>query len=519
MQCPQCATENRPQAKFCQKCGAKLQTDTIPLPQPVAQPPVDDAGQPLPEEAAEIPALGEEAEAETAAVTVPPKTIAPQIVEEQLEQDAVSGQALRPRSGQAPAGVEERIQEAVPVTLVPPTLPAVAEREKPDEEPPVQPLDAGTVLKDRYEIAALLSTDEGFHLYKAHDLSRCWQCGAEIPSGERFCLECGAEVERKAICYLREGLKAKDIEKGLAEKPREVFIENDRAYAVMDRLEAEPEEVPSFPHGVRLVVGKRSDPGMVRDLDEDSILTVTLSCVYESRVGPTVSLYAVADGMGGHEGGELASKLALQVLADRILNSILLPELSGDSCLEETIIYHLKEAIQEANKRILTVRKEKGTDMGTTLTMVLVRDTVAYVANVGDSRTYVWGQEGLKQVTTDHSVVASLIATGMAQPEEIYTHPERNVVYRSLGDKPEVQIDTFVCKLAAGDRLILCCDGVWEAIRDEGIEEIMLRESDPQIACDELVRMANLAGGEDNISVIVVKVEAMTEIEKPEHLE
>ncbi|MFB0537009.1 MAG: zinc-ribbon domain-containing protein [Anaerolineae bacterium] len=509
MQCPQCGTENRPQAKFCQKCGANLQTGTIPAPQPVAQPSVDAASQPLPEGAAQIPGPREDAEAEAVAVMAPPEATAPQVVEEQLDQDAISGQA--------PAGVEERIEEAVPAMLVPPTLPVAAESEKPDEEPPVQPLDAGTVLKDHYEITALLSTEEGFNLYEAHDLLRCWQCEAEITPGDRFCPECGAEAEKRATCYLREGPKAKDIEKGLVEKPREVFTENGRAYAVVDRLEAEP-EAPPFPHGVRLVVGKRSDPGMVRDLDEDSILTVDLSCICESRTGPTIGFYAVADGMGGHEGGELASKLALQVLADRILNSILLPELSGDSCLVETIIYHLKEATQEANKRIFTVRREKGTEMGTTLTTALVRDSVAYVANVGDSRTYVWGQEGLKQVTTDHSVVASLIATGMAQPEELYTHPQRNVVYRSLGDKSEVEIDTFVCKLTAGDRLILCCDGLWEAIRDEGIEEIMLRESNPQIACDELVRMANLAGGEDNISVIVVKVEAMTGIEKSEHL-
>jgi protein phosphatase len=111
-------------------------------------------------------------------------------------------------------------------------------------------------------------------------------------------------------------------------------------------------------------------------------------------------------------------------------------------------------------------------------------------------------------LTTDHSVVARMIADGQAEPEEIYTHPHRSVIYRSIGDKPLVDVDTAALPLEPGDRLILCCDGLWEMIYDEGIEDVMMQESDPQLACDQLVKRANLAGGEDNISVIVVQVEA-----------
>jgi serine/threonine protein phosphatase PrpC len=102
--------------------------------------------------------------------------------------------------------------------------------------------------------------------------------------------------------------------------------------------------------------------------------------------------------------------------------------------------------------------------------------------------------------------VASLVTAGVLAPEELFTHPDRSVIYRSIGAKPTVEVDTFEEPLVPGDTLLLCCDGLWEAIRDEGIEEVLLSYPDPQAACDEMIRRANLAGGEDNISVIVVKV-------------
>jgi serine/threonine protein phosphatase PrpC len=126
---------------------------------------------------------------------------------------------------------------------------------------------------------------------------------------------------------------------------------------------------------------------------------------------------------------------------------------------------------------------------------------------VGDSRAYRWNEQGLEQLTTDHSVVASMIANGQAAPEDIYSHPHRSIIYRSIGDKPSVEIETRILPLAAGDRLLVCSDGLWEMVRDEGIADVMLQEADPQAACDLLVKHANLAGGEDNISVIVVAVE------------
>jgi serine/threonine protein phosphatase PrpC len=161
-----------------------------------------------------------------------------------------------------------------------------------------------------------------------------------------------------------------------------------------------------------------------------------------------------------------------------------------------------------ANDAVYLARQKRGSDMGTTVTAALVRDDRLFLAHVGDCRAYRWNASGLQQLTTDHSVVARMIENGQAEPDEIYTHPHRSVVYRSIGDKPLVDVDTSVGSLEPGDRLIVCCDGLWEMIRNEGIEDVMMLEADPQAACDRLVKRANLAGGEDNISVIVVHVDA-----------
>ena len=132
------------------------------------------------------------------------------------------------------------------------------------------------------------------------------------------------------------------------------------------------------------------------------------------------------------------------------------------------------------------------------------------VANVGDSRTYRLHASQLTQITRDHSVVANMVASGEITAEQALVHDRKGVIYRCLGDLPELAIDTFLVELEIGDRLMLCCDGLWEMVPDGLIEDILLQYTDPQAACQRLVALANEAGGDDNISVIVVNIQSVT---------
>jgi len=265
--------------------------------------------------------------------------------------------------------------------------------------------------------------------------------------------------------------------------------------------------------GLRQATGYRSSTGRVRTHNEDFIGKYSLGLQQTTDI-PEVGLYVVADGMGGHQAGEQASSQAVRQVLEQVqvkiqeLQSV--PRLQRQTIkLDETITPGevLAGAIQQANEVLYKARQQIGSDRGTTITAALVIGDLSAIANVGDSRTYLYHNGKLEQVTHDHSLVASLVAAKLIRPEEVRSHPQRNSILRSMGAQPTVEVDLFQRQLVAGDRLLLCSDGLWEMVLDSDIEQILRQAASPQAACDRLIDAANLAGGEDNVSAIVVWIE------------
>ncbi len=253
-------------------------------------------------------------------------------------------------------------------------------------------------------------------------------------------------------------------------------------------------------------VGIGWDAGIARRFkpNEDNLVALHSTCTHNGRLLP-LDLYVVADGMGGHSQGQEASLLAIQGMVQAVVPDIVGNDHLDDDFLVETLV----EGVQWANQAVHESSQKNGVEMGTTITAALVFDGTAYIVNVGDSRTYVYRErEGqLLQVTRDHSLVARLVEAGAISRDEIYTHPDRNKVYRGLGDKDTVKVDWFSLPVHAGDSLMLCSDGLWEMVRDKEIERIMKKcAGDPPQASATLVKAALDGGGADNVSVIVARI-------------
>jgi serine/threonine protein phosphatase PrpC len=269
-------------------------------------------------------------------------------------------------------------------------------------------------------------------------------------------------------------------------------------------------DVPTTKRSLRQIAGYRTESGKRRTRNEDFIGKYNLG-MQQSPESPEIGLYLVADGMGGHQSGDLASREVVQVIVDEIQSQSLKmqlapkqPEVTAQIENATTPGEVLKKAIERANEVLYNARQQRGSDRGTTLTAALIVGEACAIANVGDSRTYFSRGGSFDQITKDHSLVASLVDAQMIAPDEVRAHPQRSHIYRNLGDRFSVQIDVYELDLKAGDRLLLCSDGLWEMVLDEEIQQMLQGSSDPQEACDRMVNAANLAGGEDNISVVTV---------------
>ncbi len=252
-------------------------------------------------------------------------------------------------------------------------------------------------------------------------------------------------------------------------------------------------------------IGSLTDTGIVRDHNEDSLLALDLTMENSSH-RRSWGLYIVADGMGGHAAGEVASSLAIRGATEAVLSEYLALTLDVDAGYDQQEARNMvQRAVAQANRFVLDEGRQRGNDMGSTLTMALVVGDRLTVGNVGDSRTYLLRDGHLQRISQDHSLVMRLVELGQIREEDIYTHPQRNAVLRSLGDKDDVEIDVFSERLRHGDALLLCSDGQWEMTHDAEMEQIIAEYDDPQQACQALIDAANRAGGEDNISAILVR--------------
>lgn len=238
-----------------------------------------------------------------------------------------------------------------------------------------------------------------------------------------------------------------------------------------------------------MLVGARSHRGMVREMNEDSIL-----------VKP--GLYAVADGMGGHNAGEVASATAVKMLDRLNLDE------TWASAKPETV---LERTIDRINSCIyaMSLTDSRYSGMGTTLTAIILRGSCGVIGHVGDSRAYLVQGDTISRITEDHSVTSELIKGGGLTEEEAKEHPFRNILTRALGTEPSIAVDTYLLDLSDVDYLLLCTDGLTSTLEEDEVLRIINSNSLPSTAVDNLVSTVNQRGGPDNTSVVLIRMDGL----------
>ena len=269
----------------------------------------------------------------------------------------------------------------------------------------------------------------------------------------------------------------------------------------------------------------KTDIGKERRHNEDGIAVFDFTTATDSREA-ACALFVVSDGMGGHNAGEIASMTAVDSMVSSILR-LFMPKVFQThfyALPEHVYNYHFKKqgkppaapnapkillrALQRANADIIDLSRKNPAffGMGATMTVALLVGRQLTVGNVGDSRCYIFQDGGLRQLTKDHTIVTQMVELGKLTAEEALKHPGRNFLYRSLGSDDNTQFDVFETELQPPAWILLCSDGLTNMVPDAEIARILQRGSQPGQIAERLVRMANRAGGKDNISVIVAKL-------------
>ncbi|HEU4784497.1 MAG TPA: protein phosphatase 2C domain-containing protein [Ktedonobacterales bacterium] len=586
MECIQCGAALRPQARFCNVCGAEqppttaeAETDSQVGDSTGKQkrPPriprhrddetedaaiSDDSGADDHTEAPPEPAASEEmssADVATAVAEHPatepepepaPTDVAP--VEEPAADD--DGEATMPETPTPLSVADMPTQEHPALPQMPQVAPisslAAAPQAEPLNEPlppydldetlehPAQPamptptdglpwpLPPTIIVGGRYRVEELVRSSQTEHgpenVYRARDLQayeECWSCGAKHDNAtalDPYCDQCGADMlsrEFVLVERLTSDAEVAEAPNDETETGARVFTQGLRTYEVAPR----PISAIHFPSGVRVSAYVTADHGQTRhgEANEDSTALLVFDAVYNSRHDPH-ALGIVADGLGGHDSGQEASKLVVQTMLEALVPALMPATPSNEQSENkddaDAPVFDgeklLRDAARAANVALCAANDAQQADMGSTLVAALIAGDSAWIANMGDSRGYVYDDHGLRRVTKDHSLVEQLIDAGMILPQERYEHPQRNQILKSLGADPRLEADIFPQELRPGTRILLCSDGVWEMVRDDELARILRDTASTAEACERIVRAANENGGEDNISVVLLDVSA-----------
>ncbi len=247
---------------------------------------------------------------------------------------------------------------------------------------------------------------------------------------------------------------------------------------------------------------QKSDVGKVRHLNEDSLMTCKYDRTRQSK-NQILGVFVVADGMGGHDSGEVASGLIVDAFFRSSYQDLIPAFLEGK---QGDIKNWLRKTVETANRQVYDFRRSSGTDMGSTLVAAVIFGNRVEITHIGDSRAYLIHNHEISQLTTDHSLVERMIAANQISREDARRHPQRNVIYRTVGDKNNIEVDLIKQRLEDQDLVLLCSDGLSGMVEDEMIKQIIESAYSLKDACENLVRTANAAGGTDNISVILVRM-------------
>jgi len=272
----------------------------------------------------------------------------------------------------------------------------------------------------------------------------------------------------------------------LVEHVREFIAQLKRFFAVEERKNI------TLVAQYSLNVAQRTDIGLQRQNNEDNMAFVIPED--PQVMAKRGALFIVADGLGGHTKGEVASEIAVRAVSDTYYQDE-----------QEEVALSLQKAIKQANTQIFSTNASTSKEMGTTCVVAVLQGDTAYIANVGDSRAYILRNGQIKQVSQDHSVVAEQLRAGLITKDQVFGHTDRNKITRCLGIKSDVEIDVFSEQVQEGDLLLLCTDGLSNVIDDEELARIV-QEFQPQESVSKLIDRANEEGGSDNITAMIVQV-------------